>query len=293
MRVLEPHYFAAIKQKKKQRIKKRYVLIVLLAAGLLGGYVVYGQDLLTSTRKHIQQNSSESPATGQEATLEKSKTLKTLTNEQFKALYSSFVYPNTEPISSPPEITGDAAVDARILKIAQARGFKLTAIPVASIVKTDEPGLEGDDLIQPNALIAWQGLKAAADKDGIKLKMTSAYRSIEYQRALLLRRMKDAGVTVYTIAEGFADDELDTVLNRAAPPGYSRHHTGYTMDLSCNGVGLDAFVRTPCYAWLSKDNFAHAKAFGWVPSYPEGVTQNGPEPEVWEYIWVGTNSLYE
>jgi LAS superfamily LD-carboxypeptidase LdcB len=65
------------------------------------------------------------------------------------------------------------------------------------------------------------------------------------------------------------------------------------MDLACGGVGLYSFKTTSCYAWLSKNNFENAKKYGWVPSYPEEASQQGPEPEAWEYIWVGTQSLYE
>ncbi len=292
MRVLEPHHFRPHKKsKKKVSLKSRLLVscaILLIAAGV--GYVIFGQSV-TSTRRASNNNSSTaSEATAAEV---KPKVLKQFTNEEFKSLYSSFSYPNTQPITAEPDITGNKTADERIRSLAKKRGYKLSAIPVASIVKTNEPGLDSDDLIQPNALIAWQEMKAAASAERITLKMTSAYRSIDYQRSLFSRRLRDAGVNVNTILEGYADDEIDLVLSRAAPPGRSRHHTGYTIDLSCNGVGLEAFIGTNCYKWLSKNNFENAKKFGWVPSYPEGVTNAGPEPESWEYIWVGKQALYE
>jgi LAS superfamily LD-carboxypeptidase LdcB len=43
---------------------------------------------------------------------------------------------------------------------------------------------------------------------------------------------------------------------------------------------------------MSKDNYLQAKKYGWIPSYPEGAQQQGPEPEAWEYVWVGTASLH-
>jgi D-alanyl-D-alanine carboxypeptidase len=293
MRVLEPHHFKHLReQRRQQRRNKRYALIPALLCFMIIGYVLVGQDLIKKADIK-SETGSNNQQTNADTVEEKPTTLKQLSSEQFKALYSSFVYPNTQPITEEPEITGYPEADKRIRAVAIRRGYKLTALPVASIVKTGEPGLDGDDLIQPNALMSWQDLKSAAAAENIPLQLTSAYRSIEYQRALFLRRMQDESVTVYTIVEGYADDELETVLSRAAIPGYSRHHTGYTIDLSCDGVGLEAFVRTSCYAWLSKNNFENTKKFGWVPSYPEGVTNSGPEPEAWEYIWVGTSSLYE
>lgn len=252
------------------------------------GYLFFGQTIGPDS------NSSGINKQNADAAFEaKPLVLKQFTAEQFKKLYSASIYPNTQPIEEPPEITGNAEADARIRSVSEKRGYKLTALPVASIVKTGEPGLEGDDLIQPNAQIAWQEMKAAALAANVPIKLTSAYRSIEYQRTLFLRRMQNAGVHVGRILEGFADDELETILSRAAIPGYSRHHTGYTIDLSCNGVGLDNFINTSCYAWLSQNNFENTKKYGWVPSYPEGSGGLGPEPEAWEYIWVGTDATYE
>lgn len=291
MRVLEPHYFKD-KKPKRDRLSRRRKLLLLssvVVVVLALGYVTFGQSIKDGA---IHEDSpSNSDSASQAPTAERK--LRQFTAETFKAAYSSYVYPNTQPITKPPEITGNEEADERIRQVAEARGYKLTSMPVSSIVKTGEPGLEGDDLIQPNALVAWTALKEAAVKDGIKLKMTSAYRSIDYQRTLFLRRMQNAGVNIYTILDGHADDELDVLLSRASIPGYSRHHTGFTIDLSCNGVGLEAFRTTSCYEWLSKNNFEKAKTFGWVPSYPEGAGEVGPEPEPWEFIWIGTARTYE
>lgn len=288
MRVLEPHHFErSAKKRKALPFTKRLLRAGLLAVLLLtAGYVVFGQKVGAPSHKNDEGNASISVQAPH-------KVLKQFTAEQFKALYNSHIYPNTEPIDTPPSITGNEKADARIRKLAEKRGYKLTATPVASIVHTEEPRLEDNDLLQPNALIAWQDLKAAATKDGITLTMTSAYRSIEFQRQLFLGRLQAAGVNVGRILEGYADDEIDAVLSRAAIPGYSRHHTGYTIDLSCNGVGLENFINTTCYKWLSKNNFENVKKAGWVPSYPEGVGGTGPEPESWEFIWVGTRATYE
>ncbi len=76
-----------------------------------------------------------------------------------------------------------------------------------------------------------------------------------------------------------------------AVPGYSKHHTGYAIDVrSSTGSGF-AFADTEAYRWLAADNFANAKAFGWVPSYPEGSAPAGPVPEPWEFVWAGTTNI--
>lgn len=292
MRIIEPRQFESIKSKKPRPARKRPLFVVVLL--LLGGawYVFYAQrptqtpplDGGGQNQTNSQPPTSESP---------RPRKLKTFTGEEFKKLYSSFAYPNVQILQEKPAITGDQDADGRIRQIAEERGYKLSSLPVANIAKTGEPHLSDDDLIQPNALIAWQEMKAAALKDGIPLQMTSAYRSVEAQRALFLRRMQADGVYADSVALGYVDDLVEKLLTRVAPPGYSRHHTGYTIDLACDGIGLEAFKTTTCYSWLSKNNYENTKKSGWVPSYPDGASLQGPEPEPWEFIWVSTYSLYE
>lgn len=110
------------------------------------------------------------------------------------------------------------------------------------------------------------------------------------QRQLFLSRLRASGVSTAQIANGQADSQIVTVLSQAAIPGYSRHHTGYTVDFVCAN-GTQTFETTTCFKWLSADNYLNAKKYGWIPSYPDGANQQGPEPEPWEYVWVGVPTL--
>jgi D-alanyl-D-alanine carboxypeptidase len=73
----------------------------------------------------------------------------------------------------------------------------------------------------------------------------------------------------------------------SAPPGYSKHHTGYVIDLALPGQDHNAFGRSAAYQWLIADNYLVLKSFGFVPSYPEEGPPQGPNPEAWEYAFVG------
>ena len=42
---------------------------------------------------------------------------------------------------------------------------------------------------------------------------------------------------------------------------------------------------------MSADNYAAAKVFGFVPSYPVGATAIGPDPEPWEFTYVGVHNI--
>jgi len=156
---------------------------------------------------------------------------------------------------------------------------------VSPIVKLDDPLLENDDLLQPLAANAWLDLRQAAIRDNIPLTLTSAYRSPEYQRQLFMSRLNAMGVSASQIAEGVGNESVNTILSTVAIPGYSRHHTGYVIDLWCDD-GSKTFQSSTCFDWISRDNYRNAKERGWVPSYPDGVNAQGPEPEPWEYVWV-------
>jgi zinc D-Ala-D-Ala carboxypeptidase len=148
-----------------------------------------------------------------------------------------------------------------------------------------------DNLLQPLAKLAWQDLKSAAKADGIEIKVVSAYRSIERQRQLFLERLYSQGITLEQLKNGLGQDQIDMTLSLTAVPGYSRHHTGYTIDLAC-GDGL-SFEDSVCNTWLAANNYEKAKFFGWIPSYPPDGGLQGPEPEAWEYVWVGTDVLHD
>ncbi len=292
MRVIEPHHFNKLKKKRQKRhIGKKIWVFPVLGLVLVGIYTFYGQYFVQKPQK--QEVSNANQITEQDNAPSEPPRLRELTDDQFKELYTSFAYPNTQPLTTPPSITGNKVADERIQSIAEERGYVLSAVPVSSIVHIDEQYLTEDDLLQQNAKIGWDGLQQAAEDADIPLQITSAYRSIEFQRELFLRYMRNAGVTAGGVADGYSDGAIGDIMNVVAPPGYSRHHNGYTIDLACDGIGLYGFKNTSCYEWISKNNFEIAKVNGWIPSYPEEAEQQGPEPEPWEFIWVGTINLYE
>lgn len=211
------------------------------------------------------------------------KTLRSLSGQEFAELYNSISYPNTTKVLQPPYITGNSAADLRIQQLAEARGYRLKAVPKTNLVAYKA------QYLQQKAHQPWLDLLSAAKQAGLTLEIVSGFRGIEEQRDIFLSILS---ADTDAIARGQADGSIDRLLSQTAPPGYSRHHTGYTVDLSCNNSGSN-FSASPCFAWLSKNNYENAKIYGWIPSYPDGSGNQGPDPEAWEYVWVGTDSLYE
>ena len=220
---------------------------------------------------------------------------KTFSPNGFRRLSDTHRYADLRPITSPPRITGHAEADSRIVRIAEGRGYRLRAdTDAGTLVK-----VEGR-LLKPQAAEAYARLREAASKQEIRLGLISGYRSFSYQRRIFLNLLRigttermQREFTLEEIAGGKADAIIDRVLEESSIPGYSKHHTGYALDLTDNSSGRDftEFAYTRGFEWISANNFLNAKRFGFIPSYPKGVSDQGPEPEPWEYIWVGEEVL--
>jgi zinc D-Ala-D-Ala carboxypeptidase len=137
------------------------------------------------------------------------------------------------------------------------------------LVSIGPDSLGRDQRMTPKAAKAWQRMQEAAAKDQVQLLVVSAFRSVEYQCALIQRKL-DRGMNI-------AD-----VLKINAAPGYSEHHTGRAVDLtSPDSQPLEvAFEITPAYAWLTK----HAGEHGFKLSYPRN-NPHGINYEPWHWAF--------
>lgn len=199
------------------------------------------------------------------------------TGEEFKTLVSVAFdeLPGLKPPGEPGVITGNSSLDSRIWDLAFARGYEMRPTAVASGLVS-----EGGLPMQPLAAQAWRQLEAAASDAGYSLWAKSAYRSVATQRAIFIRELL-----------GTSDSSINATLAYHSVPGTSRHHSGYTLDITLPGHELWQFKGTAAYSWLTKNNYYNAKRFGFVPSYPPGVSGQGPNPEPWEFVYVGLDIL--
>lgn len=274
-----------LEEKRRRKLAKRHrsrIAIAALAIVPLGFALLYAKISEAPSVK-------ESDRSTQEASVQKKGVLKKFTPQQFRDLYNNFAYPNTEKISDSTPITGNQALDERIRSIAVQRGYALRSAPVTNAFLQVAP----DMLLQQRAAQPWLDMQEAANKEGLVMELSAAYRSADEQKQIFLSRFTVRSAKANRVAAGSFDKEITSTLATTAPPGYSRHHTGYTIDIICdNNINL-IFERTDCFRWLSADNYKNAKTYGWIPSYPEGTGLQGPEPESWEYVWVGAETLIE
>jgi len=197
-----------------------------------------------------------------------------LSPDQFVEIFDNAELPGLGDIGPAPSITGDAGLDARIRAVGEQRGYTRRPLPNRPLAP-----FEGW-MLQPEAAEAWRSLRAAAREAGLAVRIVSAYRGEAHQATLYRRK-----------AGGTSDAAINRALQVVAVPGYSKHHTGYAIDLAAARGDHNAFGNTPTYRWLAADNFANAKAHGWIPSYPAGSRPAGPNPEPWEFVWVGHENI--
>lgn len=118
-------------------------------------------------------------------------------------------------------------------------------------------------------LNAWENMKRAASRDGIELKLVSAFRSAQYQCEVIANKLKQGR-------------DLEEILTVNAIPGYSEHHTGRALDLHAGDAEplSISFETEPAFFWLNQN----AGQYGFSMSYPKnnaaGITY---EPWHWCY----------
>lgn len=127
---------------------------------------------------------------------------------------------------------------------------------------------ERDLEIHSDVLPFLENLFEEAEKDGIDIKITSAYRSFGTQAGLK---------SSYNFTYG-----AGTANQFSADQGYSEHQLGTTLDFTTDSLsgGLGGFQNTEAYVWL-KEN---AYRFGFVLSYPEGNSYYQYEPWHWRFV---------
>jgi len=110
----------------------------------------------------------------------------------------------------------------------------------------------------------------AAEKEGIDLIISSAFRNYEEQKETYEYYKNKKG-------EDYAN-------NYAAKPGFSEHQTGLAFDILTTGATTATFEETKEFTWL-KEN---AHKYGFIMRYPKGKENiTGYKYEPWHYRYVG------
>lgn len=154
---------------------------------------------------------------------------------------------------------------------ARRQSHQLEAEDLVSIGR-DQTGRE--QRMERTAGARWQATRDRAGREGIILEVISAFRSFDYQKQIIARKLA-------------AGQSIDQILRVSALPGFSEHHTGRAIDIGTPGCPAltEAFEQTGAYAWLA----THSKEFGFKLSYPRD-NPHGMIFEPWHWIFDDTAS---
>ena len=124
--------------------------------------------------------------------------------------------------------------------------------------------------IRAEAYSALNEMAQAALNDGIRLFVSSAYRSYSYQENLF-----NYWVSV---------DGLEQAERESARAGTSQHQLGTAVDF---GSISDDFDKTQMGQWVYKN----AADYGWSLSFPKGYEDvTGYRWECWHFRYIGKNA---
>lgn len=136
------------------------------------------------------------------------------------------------------------------------------------LVKNDDFNINRNDLsLRSDAFDSLTVMSREAQKDGIKLLVSSTYRSYEYQKKLFQRWVDIDG--------------LEEAERESARAGTSQHQLGVAVDF---GSIDDSFAETKMGKWM----YQNGARFGWSLSFPhdyEDIT--GYRWESWHFRWIG------
>ena len=124
--------------------------------------------------------------------------------------------------------------------------------------------------IRPEAYSALNEMAQAALNDGIRLLVSSAYRSYSYRENLFNH---------YVNVDGLEEAERES-----ARPGTSQHQLGTAVDF---GAISDDFDKTQMGQWIYKN----AADYGWSLSFPKGYEDvTGYRWECWHFRYIEKNA---
>lgn len=128
-----------------------------------------------------------------------------------------------------------------------------------------------DQKLIPGAAEDWHSMRDAAARDSVILQVVSAYRSVDYQAAIIKRKLEGG-------------DGIGEILKVSAAPGFSEHHSGRAVDVTTPGFAVleEEFELSEAFAWLT----GRAAEFSFRMSFPRG-NPHGVAFEPWHWAWTG------
>ena len=232
------------------------------------------KDALTFTNFRVKTLANGSNWVGSPYTIENHKFAADGRSSQFDLfkLWEKY-YGKCVPISSPSSTTNSTVTPGKSCDTKYGH-YAYTEPPKEQIIEVGTYNGR-KEYLHKDAAEAFNKMKAEASTQGHKLVLISGYRSVSYQKGLFEAQVKRRG----------SEQEA---AKYSAPPGYSEHHTGYTLDIGDqNNPNTDtqtSFENTGVFKWLK----SNASKFGFELSFQKNNSQ-GISYEPWHWRFVGNS----
>lgn len=172
----------------------------------------------------------------------------------------------------------------------------LLSLPEQELLGKGSPNLTKTSTyrLRPEAAVAFEKMKIAASKKGIKFKVVSSYRDYDHQNRIWERkykRFRESGLD--------PTSTIEKIIEYSTIPGTSRHHWGTDIDIvdAVPNVAGDVLVPSKFHGsgpfctfkeWMD-DN---ANEFGFYLVYTDTYDRKGFKYEPWHYSFKGLSLDY-
>lgn len=174
--------------------------------------------------------------------------------------------------------------------------YSQTTVDLEIIIGKSQSNLVGDSIrLEVNTYKAFKKMEAAAKRDGIYLKIVSAYRGFERQK-LIWNNKYEKFTNDFSLEP---EKAISEIIRFSTVPGTSRHHWGTDIDIidgnfpdEENVLVSEKFEKDGLFYkvknWL--DN--NSENFGFYLTYTNDKNRKGFEFEPWHYSYKPVSIKY-
>lgn len=174
--------------------------------------------------------------------------------------------------------------------------YSQATVDLDIIIGKSQSNLVGDSIrLEVNTYKAFKKMEAAAKRDGIYLKIVSAYRGFERQK-LIWNNKYEKFTNDFSLEP---EKAISEIIRFSTVPGTSRHHWGTDIDIidgnypDENDVLISKkFEKNGIFFKIKSWMDENSEKFGFYLTYNNDINRKGFEYEPWHYSYRPTSIKY-
>ena len=174
--------------------------------------------------------------------------------------------------------------------------YSQTTVDLDIIIGKSQNNLVGDSIrLEVNTYKAFKKMEAAAKRDGIYLKIVSAYRGFERQK-LIWNNKYEKFTNDFSLEP---EKAISEIIRFSTVPGTSRHHWGTDIDIidgnfpdEENVLVSEKFEKDGLFYKLKNWLDNNSENFGFYLTYTNDKNRKGFEFEPWHYSYKPVSIKY-